>query len=80
MEDQGMQKKLTISVDAGLYDLLHRIVGRGNISRYIENLLRTNLIENEIEQGYREMAIDTERERDALEWSNSLIGDTNETR
>lgn len=75
-----MHKKLTISVDETVYDALHRLVGRGNISRYIEDLLRPKLIEGDMEQGYREMAMDSEREQEALEWCNALIGDGHETR
>ncbi|WP_295608618.1 hypothetical protein [uncultured Lamprocystis sp.] len=33
--------------------------------------------ESEEEAGYRAMAADTEREAEALDWSNALIGDTN---
>lgn len=75
-----MQRKLTISMDEGVYDTLHRLVGKGNISRYIEAILRSKLIDLELENGYRAMAADEEREREALEWSNALIGDCNETR
>ena len=75
-----MQKKLTISLDEAVYDALHRMVGRGNISRYIANLVKSNLTENEIEAGYRAMAVDTDREQEALEWCNALIGDAHETR
>jgi hypothetical protein len=75
-----MHKKLTISVDEVVYDALHRLVGRGNISRYIEDLVRPKLIEGDMEQGYLEMALDTEREQEALEWCNALIGDVSEAR
>jgi hypothetical protein len=35
--------------------------------------------EKRIKEGYREMASDTEREREAAEWSDALIGDSSET-
>ena len=31
--------------------------------------------EKRLEEGYREMASDTEREREAAEWGDALIGD-----
>jgi hypothetical protein len=31
--------------------------------------------ESDLDAGYRDMAADAEREREALEWSNALIGD-----
>jgi len=35
-----MQKKLTITVDEALYEGLHRVIGRRNISRFLEGLAR----------------------------------------
>ena len=75
-----MRKKLTITLDETVYETLHKLIGRGNISQYIEGLLRPKLIEGAIEDGYREMAMDVEREQEALEWSNALIGDADEAR
>jgi hypothetical protein len=31
-----MHKKLTLSIDEAVYEGLHRVVGRGNISRFID--------------------------------------------
>ncbi len=75
-----MQKKLTITLDETVYEALHKLIGRGNISKYIEGLLRPKLMERTIEDGYREMAMDSEREREALEWCNALAGDADEAR
>ena len=36
--------------------------------------------EEELAQGYRDMAADKEREAEALEWCEALIGDGFETR
>jgi predicted CopG family antitoxin len=74
-----MQKKLTISLDELVYDELCRVVGRGNISKFIENLVRPRL--NELDAAYSEMASDSVREQDALEWANALVEDgSNEKR
>ena len=70
-----MQKKLTISLNELVYDELCRVVGRGNISKFIENLIKPQLKANELEAAYSEMAADTVREREALEWSNAVVGD-----
>jgi predicted CopG family antitoxin len=64
-----MQRKLTITVADEVYRGLHRKVGRGQISRFIEGLVRPHVVEDgELEVAYREMAADRECEREALEW------------
>jgi len=70
-----MQKKLTISLNELVYDELCRVIGRGNISRFIENLIKPELKANDLDSAYCEMAADSVREQDALEWSNALVGD-----
>ena len=60
-----MQRKLTITVDEAVYEGLARIVGRGRISRFIEDLVRPHVLGARLEDGYRAMAADLERERDA---------------
>lgn len=64
-----MQRKLTITVDDDVYRGLHQKVGRGQISRFIEDLVRPHVVEgNELEAAYRLMAADRDREAEALEW------------
>jgi hypothetical protein len=80
-----MQKKLTITVDEEIYDKLYKIIGRGNISRFIEMLLRRYFIkeylEEDLESAYQQMAKDETRESEALEWAEATIGDVSyETR
>lgn len=70
-----MQKKLTLSVDEAIYEGLHRIVGRGKISRFIEDLVRPYVSESSLDEGYQAMAADSEREAEAREWNNALAGD-----
>jgi predicted CopG family antitoxin len=69
-----MQQKLTITIDKEVYDALYRVVGAGNISKFLENLARPHVLQEDLASAYRAMAADTDRERDALEWSNGLIG------
>jgi hypothetical protein len=55
-----MQKSLAISIEADMYDALQRVVGRGKISKFLQELARPHVM------------------KEALEWSNGLIGDVAE--
>jgi len=67
-----MQKKLTIEqVYLGLYS----IIGRRNISQFINSLARPHVLKPDLEAAYAHMAADEAREREALEWSEATIGD-----
>ena len=70
-----MQKKLTITVDKEVYEGLHQVIGRGNISHFIEGLVRPHVINAELEEGYRQLAADEEAEAEAMEWIEGTIGD-----
>lgn len=70
-----MQKKLTITLDANVYDGLHTVIGRRHISQFIERLVRPHVLGSERTEGYRQMAADEEREQEADLWSEALIGD-----
>ena len=60
-----MHKKLTLTIDEQVFDGLHKIVGRGNISQFVENLVRPHVLNADVEEGYREMARDRSTERPA---------------
>jgi predicted CopG family antitoxin len=68
-------KKLTISVDDDVYRGLRKRIGPRRISRFINNLARPHVVEEDLAAGYKRMAEDKEREREAKEWSEGLIGD-----
>lgn len=70
-----MQRRMTISIDEAVYEGLVRVVGRRKISKFLETLARPHVTSDELEEGYRAMAADHEREHEALEWSEALIGD-----
>jgi predicted CopG family antitoxin len=70
-----MHRKLTITVTEEVYNGLHRVIGRGHISEFIERIVRPHVVEADLEAGYRAMAADKQREAEALEWSEGLIGD-----
>jgi hypothetical protein len=58
-----------------VYEGLYRIVGRRRISRFIEDLVRPHVLYPDLEAAYEEMALDEQRERAALEWTEATIGD-----
>lgn len=71
-----MQRKLTITIADDVYRGLHERIGRGEISRYIERLVRPHVVdESDLEAAYREMADDQEREREAREWIELAPGE-----
>jgi len=70
-----MQKKLTITLDEEVYRGLHAVIGRGRISRFLEDLARPHVVSRDLEAAYREMAGDEVREAEAEEWAEGLIGD-----
>ena len=70
-----MQKKLTITLDEEGYKGLHAVIGRGRISRFLEDLARPHVVSRDLEAAYKEMAGDEVREAEADEWAEGLIGD-----
>ncbi len=74
-EGAKMQKKLTITIDEGVYEGLHKVIGPRKISKFVEELVRPHVIRPNLDAAYAEMARDEEREKEALEWAEELIGD-----
>lgn len=70
-----MTKKLTITIDDDVYEGLHRRVGRGRISHFLETLARPHVIGVELDSAYRAMAEDEEREAGAEEWAEGTVDD-----
>jgi hypothetical protein len=70
-----MQKKLTITLDAKVYAGLHKVVGRRRISRFIEDLVRPHVLDQDLDAAYQQMAQDEGREAEALEWSEATVRD-----
>lgn len=79
--DNFIHKRMTISIDESVYDGLVRIIGRRKISQFLEDLARPHVVKNDLDSGYRAMAKDKNRELEASQWCDSLIGDiANESR
>jgi hypothetical protein len=73
-----MRKKLTITVDEEVYDGLHRVVGRRRISRFLNELAKSHVVQDALEEGYLAMAADEQREKEALDWIEGLISDVSD--
>lgn len=73
-----MRKKLTIALDEEVYHGLHQVVGRGNISRFIESLVRPHVLDRTLVDAYRQMAQDEDREAEALAWAELGIVDAHD--
>ena len=70
-----MQKKLTITVDVEVYEGLHKTIGPRKISKFVEDLVRPHVIHPNLESAYADMARDTKREKEALEWAEATFKD-----
>jgi predicted CopG family antitoxin len=70
-----MHKRMTITLDEAVYEGLYRTVGKRRISQFIEDLVRPHVLGTSLDDGYRAMAADKEREMEAREWSNALVKD-----
>ena len=76
-----MHKKMTITLDEAVYDGLWRTIGKRRMSQFIEDLLRPHVLDTSLDEGYKAMAADQEREADAKQWCNALAKDmADETR
>ncbi len=73
-----MQKKLTITIDAEVYDGLRTVIGPRRISRFLSDLARPHVIGQDLAAGYAAMAADEAREQEAEAWVEGLIGDVAE--
>lgn len=76
-----MHKRMTITLDEAVYDGLYRTVAKRKMSQFIEDLLKPLVLDSSLDGGYRAMAADKQREKQAAQWCNALTGDmANETR
>jgi hypothetical protein len=66
---------MTITLDEAVYEGLYRTVGKRRMSQFIEDLVRPHVMGNFLDEGYRAMAADKEREIGAKEWSDALAPD-----
>ncbi len=45
------------------------------MSQFIEDLVRTHVMESSLDEGYRAMADDEDREAEAKEWADAFAAD-----
>lgn len=72
-----MQKKLTLTVDAEVYEGLRKIIGPRKISKFIEDLVRPHVVFPNLEAAYAKMARDKKRENEAMHWAEITFEDMN---
>jgi predicted CopG family antitoxin len=71
-----MQRRLTISISDDVYRGLHKSIGRGEISRFIEGLVRPYVVStDELEAEYCVAADDTMAEQEATAWIQASVDD-----
>lgn len=68
-----MQKKLTITIDEKIYNKLYSVVGSRKISKFIEELIKPSLVNNNLANSYNLMSNDKVREEQANEWIEGLL-------
>lgn len=68
-------KRITITLNEEVYEGLCRKIGRDKISQFIEDLVRPHVLDSSLDEGYRAMAADTEREAEVQEWCDALMQD-----
>lgn len=69
---------VTIAIDEQVYEGLYSVIGSRQISRFIEDLVRPHVLFPDLEEAYRLMAEDEEREAEALEWAEVTVGDVSD--
>ena len=77
-----MAKRVNIYIqDELLWQHFTVLVGRGNVSKWIENTIKPLVDNSDLAASYKQMALDTSREKEANEWINGTFGDIpNESR
>jgi hypothetical protein len=70
-----MYKELRIQLEESVYDAVLEKVGTGDVNQFFNRLLRPRPTDEELRLGYEAMAHDEEREQEALEWAEAMIGD-----
>jgi len=53
----------------------HTVIGRRRISRFLNNLARPHVTQQDLAAGYAAMAADEADEQEAEAWAEALIGD-----
>lgn len=71
-----MSKRVNLYIhDEQLWSAFTHLVGKGNVSKWIENMIRPLVDKADLANAYKVMAQDRQREEEADEWINGTSGD-----
>lgn len=71
-----MSKRVNLYIqDEALWEHFIQLVGRGNVSKWIENFIRPFVDNSDLAAAYKTMAQDKNREHEAQEWISGTFGD-----
>jgi predicted CopG family antitoxin len=71
-----MPHEVTITISDEVYQGLQTIAGKRSVGEFLVELARPLIAESFLEAAYLDMALDSEREREATEWSEGLVYDS----
>ena len=71
-----MPHQITITVSDEVYQGLQTVAGSRTIGEFLEELTRPLVTESCLEAAYRDMILDSEREREATEWIEGVVHDS----
>ncbi len=70
-----MQRKITLSIEEKIYRKLRFLIPKRKMSKFVEEAIKEKIerlkLEEPIEEGFKMMGKDKEREKEALEWSEA---------
>ena len=71
-----MSKRVNLYIqDEALWEGFTQLVGRGNVSKWIENMIRPYVDKSDLASAYKTMGQDKAREKEAKDWVNGTFGD-----
>ena len=65
------KKKITLMLDAEVYEGLQQKVGLRKVGDYLSRLARPYVVEADLAASYQALAADTERNQEAYAWEQS---------
>jgi hypothetical protein len=72
-----IRKRITIILHQDFYHGLMHIFKRHEISQFLNDFAQSRMMQDNLVAAYQTMGADLDREREAIVWSNALIGDVN---
>ena len=57
--------------------MTRKLTGCRQISQFLKKLARPHVLSQNLETAYQDLAADRDREREALAWSEGVVGDVN---